>query len=67
MTQPDIGPYYVLNRNDGVDTLHRDPREECNVDDIEGRDTLDLVTGRALERSGDIRKCGHCYPQEQAT
>lgn len=59
-------PYYVLNRNDGVDTLHRNPREECNVDDIEGRDTLDLVTGRALETSGDIAKCRHCYPETEA-
>jgi hypothetical protein len=67
MTQPDIGPYYVLNRNDGVDTLHRNPREQCNVDDAEGRDTLDTITGDALMRTDDIHKCGHCIGEEVAT
>ena len=57
-------PFYVLNRNDGVDTLHRNPREECNTDDVEGRDSLDPVTGLALEKSGDIHLCGHCYQEE---
>jgi len=57
-------PYYVLNRNDGEDTLHRNPREECNVDDVDGRSTLDAVTGKALEESGDIHLCKHCIPQE---
>jgi hypothetical protein len=60
-------PYYVLNRNDGVDTLHRNPREVCNTDDVEGRDALDPVTGLALEKSGDIHLCAHCYPQEEST
>lgn len=57
-------PYYVLHRNQGTDTLHRNPREECNVDDAEGRATIDVRTGQALEASGDIRRCGHCYPEE---
>ena len=57
-------PYYVLNRNEGTDTLHRNPRESCNVDDIEGRATLDPTTGAALEASGDIRLCSYCYPKE---
>lgn len=53
-------PYYVINRNDGEDTLHRDPREVCNVDDAEGRQTLDTATGTALEASGDVHLCRHC-------
>ena len=53
-------PYYVINRNEGTDTLHCNPREECNVDDADGRTTVDPATGRALELSGDICKCGHC-------
>lgn len=56
-------PYYVINRNDGIDTLHRDPREECNVDDIEDRTAIDATTGAALEASGDIH-CGHCMKEE---
>jgi hypothetical protein len=58
-----IEAYYVLNRNEGVDTLHRNPREECNVDDVEGRETLDVTTGAALEASGDIRLCQHCIKE----
>lgn len=63
MTSERREPYYVLNRNEGTDTLHRDPREVCNVDDADGRSTLDLTTGAALEKSGDIRLCRHCYPE----
>jgi hypothetical protein len=55
-------PYYVVNQNEGTDTLHRDPREVCNVDDAVGRTTVDAATGKALETSGDIRLCRHCYP-----
>lgn len=58
-------PYYVLNKNDGVDTLHRDPREQCNVDDADGRTTIDAITGAALEASGDIHLCGHCITMEE--
>ena len=54
-------PYYVLNVNDGMDTLHRDPREVCNVDDAEGRQTIDATTADALLLRGDARQCEHCY------
>ena len=37
-------PRWTLNRNEGVDTIHRDPREECNTDDIEGREAIDAKT-----------------------
>ena len=60
-------PFYVLNQNDGVDTLHRDPREECNVDDAEGRSSIDPATGAALEASGDIHLCRHCIATEEPT
>lgn len=64
MSFPPSEPYYVINRNDGTDTLHRNPREECNVDDAEGRQTIDPTTGAALEKSGDIHLCGHCIAPE---
>lgn len=53
-------PYFVLNRNEGTDTLHRNPREECNVDDAEGRQTIDAETADALLASGSARPCQHC-------
>jgi hypothetical protein len=59
-------PYFVLNRNAGDDTIHRNPREECNVDDAEGRDWVDPDTAEALLKSGDAVRCQHCYPEEQA-
>ena len=58
-------PYYVINRNDGIDTLHKNPREECNVDDAEDRESIDPKTGQALEASGDVHRCRHCIPQEE--
>jgi hypothetical protein len=59
-------PYFVLNRNQGVDTIHHNPREECNVDDAEGRETIDGTTVEALLDRGDAVRCQHCYAEEQA-
>lgn len=56
--------YFVLNRNEGIDTLHRNPREECNCDDVEGRQTVDPDTADALLKLGEARRCQHCYSQE---
>lgn len=57
-------PYFVLNRNEGADTLHRNPREECNVDDAEDRQTIDAETADALVALGEARRCQHCYQEE---
>lgn len=57
-------PYYVLNRNEGIDTIHRNPREECNVDDAEGRETVDGETADAMLTRGAARPCIHCIAQE---
>lgn len=56
------GATFLLNVNDGVDTLH-DPRhlsESCNTDDIEGRRSVDEMTAEALLRRGDAVACLHC-------
>ena len=53
-------PYFVLNRNEGIDTIHRNPREECNVDDAEQRSTVDVESAAALIPSGGARPCQHC-------
>lgn len=58
-------PYFVINRNEGTDTLHENPREECNVDDAEDRATVDAKTGEALKASGDIRLCRHCIAGDE--
>lgn len=60
-------PYYVLNRNEGRDTVHRNPREECNVDDAEGRETVDEDTAIAVVAMGHARRCEHCYQEDPAT
>ena len=60
-------PYYVLNRNEGTDTLHRNPREECNLDDATDRQTIDAETADALLALGGTRRCSHCYAQEEPT
>ena len=53
-------PYYVLNRTDGIDTLHRDPIEECRVDDSEGRETIDATTALRMKLGGYARLCSCC-------
>ena len=58
---------YVLNVNEGIDTLHCDPGERCNTDDAEGRQTLDEATALAKKRGGTDRLCKHCidnWPKE---
>jgi hypothetical protein len=57
-------PYYVLNRNEGKDTLHRNPREQCNVDDAEGRETIDETTYERMKAGGYARLCRHCHQEE---
>ncbi len=57
-------PYYALNINDGEDVLHRDPREECNLDDSEGRQTIDAATAASLLMKEQAQTCLHCWPDE---
>lgn len=61
--RPDV---YVLNRNVGIDTLHRNPSEVCNTDDAEDRQTIDEATALKLKLGGYARLCEHCYPAEAA-
>jgi hypothetical protein len=51
---------YVLNVNDGVDTLHRNPREECNTDDAKGVEVIDPRSAVALMSKGTVALCQHC-------
>ncbi len=58
----DDEPRFVLNRNRGdIDTLHRNPREECNADDVRGRQNVDSETADALLEMGEAKRCLHCY------
>lgn len=50
----------VLNRNEGLDVLHPAPMEQCNTDDADGRQTIDLATAKALRASGAATVCHHC-------
>ena len=54
-------PYFVLNVNDGMDVLHRNPREECNTDQAKGRQTVDPDTADALLTLGTAQRCQHCW------
>ena len=56
--------YYVLNRNEGLDTIHRNPREECNVDDAEGRQVIDAHTADEMLTRGTARRCQHCMKED---
>lgn len=57
-------PYFVLNRNEGIDTVHRDPIESCNSDDADGRQTIDQATAERMVAKGTARRCHHCYLED---
>ena len=52
---------YRITHRAGVDTAHRNPGEQCNLDDTE-RD-VEVDEDRALEliERGDAKRCGHCW------
>ena len=55
---------YFLNRNEGVDTLHRNPRNECNTEQAKAKDgeVIDEATALKLQSGGHTKLCQHCYP-----
>ncbi len=57
-------PRYTLNRNEGMDTLHRNAREECNLDDADERQTIDAHTADAMLSKNQAQTCRHCWPDE---
>lgn len=58
---------YVLNRNEGIDTLHRNPREECNTDDAVGRENVDEATAIRMKLGGHARLCRYCFKADEET
>lgn len=57
---------FLLNRNDGIDTLHTEHGpEQCNRDDVEGRQVVDENTAMHLKAGGLVRICKHCEPLKE--
>lgn len=58
-------PRWVLNHNPGrKGIVHRNPREECNLDDALDRMNIDPDTAEALLKTGQADPCGHCKPTD---
>ena len=55
---------YLLVPKDGIDVLHRDPGEQCQMDDTENEESIDASTYEAMKAGGHARLCRHCHPQE---
>src|SRR5688500_834524 len=57
---------YVLVQHAGADTLHINPREECNTDDADNLQTIDAATARSMALAAMTRAevevdfCKHC-------
>ncbi len=62
----DTDAYYILNGNEGIDILHRNPREQCNTqsDEMKGRERIDSKTADALIATDQARWCEYCRPDE---
>jgi hypothetical protein len=54
----------ILNRNTGMDVLHRSAglTEMCNSDDVVDRSKVDARTAAAMIAAGEARPCQHCMP-----
>lgn len=57
---------YALNRNEGIDTVHRNAREECNLDDADDREWIDQATADGLLAKGTAKPCRHCMEGDPA-
>lgn len=62
MTEPETR-YVVVNR-DGIDTLHRNAGEACNLDDTIADQKVDEATALRMKLGGFVRLCQHCYASE---
>lgn len=61
--------YVLVMKDGGEDVIHRNPREECNLDDAKRREDVDPDTADALvslEGPGAARRCEHCYKEDRA-
>lgn len=52
---------YVLVHKDGVDTLHCNPVEQCNLDDSRRDEDVDEFTAEAMLNQGHAKRCEHCW------
>jgi len=53
---------FLLNVNDGVDTIHRlkGLTESCNTDDVVGRQRIDGATAASMLDREQAVRCQHC-------
>lgn len=51
---------FYLVRKGGVDTMHHNPTEQCNLDDSTRDQEVDEFTAEAMLARGDARPCQHC-------
>lgn len=53
---------YLLNINDGTDTVHRvrGLTENCNTDDIVGKQRIDRATANAMVAKDQAVWCQYC-------
>jgi hypothetical protein len=57
-------PRYVITRKSGVDTLHRNPLEQCHLDDTAADQRIDEFHAEKLLLAGDVKPCGHCLKDD---
>ena len=58
---------FILNVNDGVDTIHRVAglTESCNTDDVVGKQKIDVATAAAMLGRGTAVRCQHCNKERE--
>ena len=59
---------FILNINDGEDTIHRAAglTESCNTDDVVGKQFIDVQTAAAMLDRGTAVRCQLCNRETPA-
>ena len=66
MTLPERpAPRYFIVPKDGIDTLHRDPGEQCQMDDTTREQEVDEASALAMKMGGYARLCQHCIGKQE--
>lgn len=52
--------HFIVTHRKGVATLHKNPTEQCNLDDTKADKEIDEFDAEAMLIRGDAKACKHC-------
>ena len=55
---------FVVTLRDGKSTMHRNPTEQCNLDDTDRDKRVDAFEAESMMLRGDAVACQHCIGEK---